>query len=82
MKPRTRFSKDNPKLINAPCVLEWYEYLVKECAESGRALQAGIWEAKAKSMRKADIKDTDYLYDDMLLAEINKRTKHGEVVGA
>ena len=82
MKPQTRFSKDNPKLISAPCVLEWYEYLSQRYAESGKAMQASMWAAKARNMRTTEIKDTDYLYDDMLLAEINKRTKHGEVVGA
>ena len=82
MKPQTITSKDNPKLISAPCVLEWYERLAKRYAESGKAMQASMWAAKARNMRTTEIKDTDYLYDDMLLAEINKRTKHGEVVGA
>lgn len=71
MKPQIITSKDNPKLLSATCTLEWYEHLAKQYAESGRALQAGMWAAKAKNMRTAEIKDTDYVYDDTLLREIN-----------
>ena len=71
MKPQTITSKDNPKLISAPCVLEWYEHLAKRYAESGKALQASMWAAKAKNMQTAELKDTDYVYDESLWREIN-----------
>ena len=70
MKPQTIASETNPKLISAPCVLEWYEYLSQRYVESGKAMQASMWAAKAKNMRTAEVKDTDYVYDDSLWREI------------
>lgn len=81
MKPQIITSKDNPKLLSATCTLEWYEYLVKDCAESGNALQASMWAAKARNMRSAEIKETDGVYDEFLWKEINRRTGDGEAVG-
>ena len=71
MKPQIITSKDNPKLLSATCTLEWYEHLAKQYAESGKAMQASMWTAKAKNMRTAEIKDTDYVYDETLMREIN-----------
>lgn len=81
MKPQVCLSGNNPRLLTAPCVLEWYEYLAKDCAESGNALQASMWAAKARNMRSAEIKETDGVYDESLWKEINRRTGDGEAVG-
>lgn len=80
MKPQLCLSESNPRLISAPCVLEWYEYLEKDCAGSGSGLQASMWAAKAKNMRAATISETDYVYDESLWKEINRRTGDGETV--
>lgn len=82
MKPQLCLSKGNPRLITAPCVLEWYEYLAKDYAESGSAMRAGMWAAKARNMRSADINEADGVYDESLWEEINRRTDNGEAIRA
>lgn len=70
MKPQIDVSESNNKLISAPCVLDWYEYLSQHYAEMGSVMKSSMWAAKAKNMRTAKVKDTDYVYDDSLWREI------------